>query len=711
MTRNKKLVKLMAAGVAVATIASSMPAMAAFDADFYAKQNPDVVAAVGTSSKALENHYNLFGKNEGRMSSADDMSASPLFKIFDAAYYAKQNPDVANVFGSDPAKLFQHFMIFGMKEGRNISPYFDVQAYKAAYPDLQKAFGDNIALYYQHFATAGIKEHRTAGGFPAENILPSGAKAVTAASSGSSGGGSGSSGGGSAPSGGSTAPSGGSSGGIVIPGSGDAQKQGAIKANTASLDAVNTSLAAEISSLDRTDVNAVLNTINKAQAALDNAKANKEAADEYAAETAAAYKAAGLALKNAQDNAIKDLASGDVAAVKTLTVNPTTGDVTASGSTVADDLYNKAKALQGAENDLVNAQVAYDKALADLNSAKAAASDAAKVVASARANAANLVKAVDPDAYRAVDPDSTASVTTAITALAADHVLSDAQTAVSAYLTNGKVDADKVKTAKDTAAKNTLASYQSAYVSKLIADFKGDDETAKANAKVKLESIFGGTISLDGTDVKIKIGEDAARNLDPSTGTDKANQEKITSATIGSFTTSALSNKTLSVATADAQNLIQDAVDEFVLATDIDSKKGELATAVSTQSSKDGGVTTAQGTLSSATTALTGAEAALETAKDDLESAQGAYDSYYAGLVTTADDVNDNTSTTDVNEHDEALAVANKQKKAGADIKNQIQNAGTLEAVKDAAASEASDAAQIVSDANGNLEAATGANP
>ena len=64
MTRNKKLVRLMAATIAATTVATSMPALAAFDANYYAKQNPDVVAAVGTTPKALENHYNTFGKRK-----------------------------------------------------------------------------------------------------------------------------------------------------------------------------------------------------------------------------------------------------------------------------------------------------------------------------------------------------------------------------------------------------------------------------------------------------------------------------------------------------------------------------------------------------------------------------------------------------------------------------------------------------------------------
>ena len=34
--------------------------------------------------------------------------------IFDAEYYAQSNPDVVAVLGTDPAKLYQHYLVAGM---------------------------------------------------------------------------------------------------------------------------------------------------------------------------------------------------------------------------------------------------------------------------------------------------------------------------------------------------------------------------------------------------------------------------------------------------------------------------------------------------------------------------------------------------------------------------------------------------------------------
>lgn len=44
-----------------------------FDAEFYAKNNPDVVAAFGNSPEALYNHYIKYGKKEGRAQNANEV--------------------------------------------------------------------------------------------------------------------------------------------------------------------------------------------------------------------------------------------------------------------------------------------------------------------------------------------------------------------------------------------------------------------------------------------------------------------------------------------------------------------------------------------------------------------------------------------------------------------------------------------------------------
>ena len=62
------------------TLTSSMPVFAApkqmadgtvFDAEYYATNNPDVAAVLGTKEKTLYEHYVKYGKTEGRKPCAD----------------------------------------------------------------------------------------------------------------------------------------------------------------------------------------------------------------------------------------------------------------------------------------------------------------------------------------------------------------------------------------------------------------------------------------------------------------------------------------------------------------------------------------------------------------------------------------------------------------------------------------------------------------
>ena len=84
-----------------------------------------------------------------------------LKKFFDADLYAKAYPDVAKVYGNDKEALWNHYVTYGLKEGRaQIHNNFNVFAYISAYPDLQNAFGDDLLAYYMHYVNYGINENR-----------------------------------------------------------------------------------------------------------------------------------------------------------------------------------------------------------------------------------------------------------------------------------------------------------------------------------------------------------------------------------------------------------------------------------------------------------------------------------------------------------------------------------------------------------------------
>lgn len=84
--------------------------------------------------------------------------------VFDAAYYADRYPDLKAAFGGDESALLQHFIQYGMAEGRQGNSQFDVYSYKNLYPDLRAAFGNNLKSYYMHYISSGKAEGRKATG-------------------------------------------------------------------------------------------------------------------------------------------------------------------------------------------------------------------------------------------------------------------------------------------------------------------------------------------------------------------------------------------------------------------------------------------------------------------------------------------------------------------------------------------------------------------
>ena len=72
------------------------------------------------------------------------------------------NPDVHAAIGGAPYLLLDHFINFGMKEGRQASSEFNLDAYKANNPDLVAAFGNDNVKYYEHYISSGKAEGRKA---------------------------------------------------------------------------------------------------------------------------------------------------------------------------------------------------------------------------------------------------------------------------------------------------------------------------------------------------------------------------------------------------------------------------------------------------------------------------------------------------------------------------------------------------------------------
>ena len=121
-----------------------------FDSDLYYSLYGDLQKAIGNNYEKLKNHYMKFGLNEGRLGSY----------AYDPNYYLEKNPDIKKAFGTDYKKVYEHLISFGIKEGRVASRVFDVNYYLNNNDDLKKAFGKDYKKAYEHFISFGINEGR-----------------------------------------------------------------------------------------------------------------------------------------------------------------------------------------------------------------------------------------------------------------------------------------------------------------------------------------------------------------------------------------------------------------------------------------------------------------------------------------------------------------------------------------------------------------------
>ena len=93
---------------------------------YYARQ---WFTALGTTNYVSYNGPQTF--KYGIIRSANAVSVPEELKayVFDAKYYADKYADLKTAYGYDEEKLYDHFVNYGIEEGRTASPYFDVRFY------------------------------------------------------------------------------------------------------------------------------------------------------------------------------------------------------------------------------------------------------------------------------------------------------------------------------------------------------------------------------------------------------------------------------------------------------------------------------------------------------------------------------------------------------------------------------------------------------
>ncbi len=81
--------------------------------------------------------------------------------VFDAQYYANCYPELKAAYGTDETKLYNHFINYGIEEGRCASPYFDVKVYmNQNSQNFQEENKGNYEKAFKHFLSNCKKTDR-----------------------------------------------------------------------------------------------------------------------------------------------------------------------------------------------------------------------------------------------------------------------------------------------------------------------------------------------------------------------------------------------------------------------------------------------------------------------------------------------------------------------------------------------------------------------
>ena len=152
-------------------------ASAEFNVIAYRNRYQDLRIAFGDAYRRYYMHYINYGKAEGRNGREEEekdpdkmpnVDVDAIFDgvnyadVYDFDYYVEHYPDLKAAFGNNRVGALEHFVLFGMSEGRQAKGTFNVAVYKNKYIDLQKAFGSSWKSYYLHYIEHGKKEGRTA---------------------------------------------------------------------------------------------------------------------------------------------------------------------------------------------------------------------------------------------------------------------------------------------------------------------------------------------------------------------------------------------------------------------------------------------------------------------------------------------------------------------------------------------------------------------
>ena len=125
-----------------------------FNADYYKANHEDLANMTQTQ---LYQHFLDYGITEGRQ-------ASPLFSV---KYYTSQNEDLKGIYGNDYEQAFDHFVQFGQYEASRVYSkeltqirdlIFDPDFYCAKYPAATDTFNGDVGRLFANFIKTGLSK-------------------------------------------------------------------------------------------------------------------------------------------------------------------------------------------------------------------------------------------------------------------------------------------------------------------------------------------------------------------------------------------------------------------------------------------------------------------------------------------------------------------------------------------------------------------------
>lgn len=122
-----------------------------FDPNWYSSKYPELKSAVGAFSlfESYFQHYMEYGLQEGKIP----------FPDFDVDYYIKENPDCMQGEGGIKQAI-HHFIFHGVREGRRPNRFFDTKYYLENNPEVVRDLENHDFLGpFEHFLMVGIKKN------------------------------------------------------------------------------------------------------------------------------------------------------------------------------------------------------------------------------------------------------------------------------------------------------------------------------------------------------------------------------------------------------------------------------------------------------------------------------------------------------------------------------------------------------------------------